>query len=128
MTNGVHAMFYAPNAEELRAFIRDKLSLPFSDVGNGWLVFDVEGEVGCHPAEKSFHGISFYCDDLEATVAELKGKGVEFTADISDAGFGSLRNLNCQAALKWSSTSRSTSRIRRAKQAPLTGVPSHRRV
>ena len=100
MINGVHAMFYAPNAEELRAFIRDKLSLPFSDVGNGWLVFDVEGEVGCHPAEKFFHGISFYCDDLEATVAELKGKGVEFTADIPDAGFGLVTKFQMPGGLE----------------------------
>jgi len=28
------------------------------------------------------------CDDVEATVAELKTKGVEFARDITDAGFG----------------------------------------
>ena len=33
MIKGVHAMFYAPNADELRAFIRDKLQLPYTDVG-----------------------------------------------------------------------------------------------
>ncbi len=88
MIKGVHAMFYAPNADELRAFIRDKLALPFTDVGGGWLVFDTEGEVGCHPAENLRQGISFYCDNIERTMAEMKGRGVEFTTDISDAGFG----------------------------------------
>ena len=89
MIKGVHAMFYAPNASELRAFIRDNLGFPFTDVGDGWLIFDVpEGEVGCHPADKSYHGISFYCDNIEQTVAELKNRGVEFTSEVIDAGFG----------------------------------------
>jgi hypothetical protein len=28
------------------------------------------------------------CDNIEATVKELKGKGAEFTANITDAGWG----------------------------------------
>ncbi len=94
MIKGVHAMFYAPNAEELRAFIRDKLGLKWSDVGDGWLIFDMpEGEVGCHPAETRFHGISFYCDDILHTVAELKAKDVEFSTDITDAGYGFVATI-----------------------------------
>ena len=88
MIKGVHAMFYAPEADELRAFFRDKLKLPFTDVGDGWLIFDAEGEVGCHPSETRFHGISFYCDDVRATIAELKSRGVEFTGDVTDEGWG----------------------------------------
>lgn len=89
MITGVHAMFYGPNADELQAFLRDKLGLRWTDVGGGWLIFDVpEGEVGCHPAEGNRQGISFYCDDIHATVAEMKGRGVEFTTDIMDQGFG----------------------------------------
>ena len=34
------------------------------------------------------HAISFYCDDIHETVAELKGRGVEFDGGIEDAGFG----------------------------------------
>jgi hypothetical protein len=30
----------------------------------------------------------FMCHDIERTVAELKEKGVEFTAPVSDEGFG----------------------------------------
>ncbi len=89
MIRGVHAMFYSSQPEEARAFIRDKLGMAGSDVGDGWLIFDVaEAEVGVHPGEKPTHEISFYCDDIEATVAELKGRGVEFDSDISDRGFG----------------------------------------
>jgi hypothetical protein len=33
MIRGVHTMFYSSDAEGLRAFLRDKLGLPFTDVG-----------------------------------------------------------------------------------------------
>jgi hypothetical protein len=32
--------------------------------------------------------ISFYCDDIEKTVAELKARGVQFTAPVADHGYG----------------------------------------
>ena|ERR1700754_3499877 len=94
MIKGVHAMFYAPNAEELRTFIRDHLGLKWSDVGEGWLIFDIpEGEIGCHPSDKAFHGISFYCDDIAQTVGELRARGVEFSSDIHDAGYGLVATI-----------------------------------
>jgi 4-hydroxyphenylpyruvate dioxygenase-like putative hemolysin len=34
------------------------------------------------------HNISFYCDDIEKTVAELRYRGVEFTDPISDRSYG----------------------------------------
>jgi catechol 2,3-dioxygenase-like lactoylglutathione lyase family enzyme len=89
MIKGVHTMFYTPKAEELRVFIRDVLGFTATDVGGGWLIFDLpEAEMGCHPDEKVAHGISFYCDDINKTVAELKAKGVEFTCGIEDQGYG----------------------------------------
>ncbi len=89
MIRGIHAMFYTPRAEELRAFIRDKLGFPFTDTGDGWLVFDVPAaELGCHPSAERFHSISFYCDDLRRTMAELRRRGVEFTSDVRDEEWG----------------------------------------
>ena len=95
MIRGVHTMFYSSAAGELRAFIRDKLGFPFTDVGEGWLIFDLpEADMGCHPAgddgsaPAGTHSISFYCDDIERTVAELRERGVEFTDGICDQGFG----------------------------------------
>ena len=32
--------------------------------------------------------LSFYCDDLEGTIAELLEHGVEFVDEISDVGYG----------------------------------------
>ena len=95
MIKGVHTMFYSSEAEALRAFMRDKLGFPCSDVGEGWLIFDLpEADMGFHPAgveDGSASGtpaVSFYCDDVAETVAELRGRGVEFTDDITDEGYG----------------------------------------
>ncbi len=95
MIRGVHTMFYSSEPEALRAFIRDKLGFSATDVGGGWLIFDLpEADMGCHPAEardgkpSGTRYISFYCDDVEKTVAELKARGVRFTDEIADAGYG----------------------------------------
>jgi hypothetical protein len=95
MIRGLHGMFYSSQPEALRAFLRDKLRFPFSDVGDGWLIFDMpEADLGCHPAEdveggrSGTHNLSFYCDDIEATVAELRSRGVEFLEPITDQGYG----------------------------------------
>jgi len=89
LIKGLHALLYTPKPDELRTFIRDKLRFPFTDVGEGWLIFDMpEADLGCHPSDKVFHSISFYCDDIKKTVEELKSRGVQFTTGISDEGFG----------------------------------------
>ncbi|MBI4521165.1 MAG: VOC family protein [Gemmatimonadetes bacterium] len=95
MIRGVHTMFYSSDAEGLRAFIRDKLGFRATDVGDGWLIFDLpEADMGCHPLEEEGEppsgtpDISFYCDDIHQTVAELKRRGVEFTDGIADMGYG----------------------------------------
>jgi predicted enzyme related to lactoylglutathione lyase len=73
----------------MRAFLRDKLALPFTDVGDGWLIFDApEADIGCHPSSSKYHELSFYCDDIEATIADLEKKGVEFCHEVRDQGFG----------------------------------------
>jgi hypothetical protein len=88
-------MFYSSEPEALRAFIRDKLGFAATDVGGGWLIFDLpEADMGCHPADAAegstsgTHYISFYCDDVKKTVDELRGRGVEFTDGIQDVGYG----------------------------------------
>ncbi len=97
MIKGVHTMFYSSEPEKLRAFLRDRLGFPYTDVGDGWLIFDLpEADMGCHPADErgedgapaGTHDISFYCDDIEKTVAALTDRGVEFTGGIEDAGYG----------------------------------------
>lgn len=82
-------MFYTPDAEALRAFLRDKLDLASTDTGGGWLIFRAtEVEIGCHPSDRRFQGFSFYCDDLKQTMAALRRRGVEFTTDIAEEDWG----------------------------------------
>ena len=94
MIRGLHAMFYSSHAEELRAFFRDKLGFSGTDVGDGWLIFDAPAaDLGVHPTEGSevssgTADISFYCDDIAQTVAELRARGVEFTQEVEDHGYG----------------------------------------
>ena len=95
MIRGVHTMLYTSQAEQLRAFVRDKLGFSFTDIGRGWLIFDLpEADLGCHPADTidgeptGTHYLSFYCEDIHATVDELRAKGVEFTDEVKDVGYG----------------------------------------
>jgi catechol 2,3-dioxygenase-like lactoylglutathione lyase family enzyme len=95
MIRGVHTMFYTSQPQALREFLRDKLGFEAHDVGDGWLIFDLpEADMGCHPAEPDRGApsgtphVSFYCDDIQQTVTELKARGVEFTQPIEDEGYG----------------------------------------
>jgi predicted enzyme related to lactoylglutathione lyase len=93
MIRGMHAMFYSSDADALRRFLKEKLDLPATDVGGGWLIFDApEADLGVHPTENQppsgTADISFYCDDIESTVRDLKIRGVEFTGPVEDHGYG----------------------------------------
>ena len=106
MIRGMHAMFYSSQAEELRAFIRDKLGFSGTDVGGGWLIFDApEADLGVHPTEGSdpvsgTADVSFYCDDIDATMRELQTRGVEFTQKAEDYGFGMVTFFNVPGGFK----------------------------
>jgi predicted enzyme related to lactoylglutathione lyase len=104
---GVHALIFSPDADRLRAFLRDVVGFSSVDAGEGWLIFALPpAELGVHPTmaastdgdvgggsrahhdRGSHHELYLMCDDLEATIDELTGKGVSFSAPISDQGFG----------------------------------------
>ncbi len=104
MITGTHAIIYAQDAEQTRAFFRDVLELANIDVHDGWLIFKLPpAELGIHPTGGSGgdqqgptsgqHELYLMCDDVEATVADLQAKGVEFTGPIENQGFGRLTHL-----------------------------------
>jgi glyoxalase/bleomycin resistance protein/dioxygenase superfamily protein len=95
MIRGLHGLFYSSDPDGMRAFIRDKLQFPATDTGGGWLIFGLpEADIGVHPVDASneppagTHDVSFYCDDIHATVAALRQRGVEFKTDPADHGYG----------------------------------------
>ena len=107
MIRGMHGLFYSSEPEAARAFIRDKLKFGHTDIGDGWLIFDVpEGDLGVHPIDEKDpgmagrHEVSFYCDDIHGTVAQLKERGVEFTEEVSDAGFGFVATFKIPGGVK----------------------------
>ena len=106
MIRGMHAMFYSSQAEALRTFLKDKLGLAGTDVGGGWLIFNApEADLGVHPTDGSdapsgTADISFYCDDIEQTVAELRSRGVEFTQEVEDHGYGFVTHFKAPGDFK----------------------------
>ena len=95
MIKGMHGLFYTPEAEAARNFIKDKLGFEYFDAGEGWLIFSIpKAELAVHPAEHTRHELCFWCDNLEKTVESLKAKGVEFGTPIEDAGWGYTTTFN----------------------------------
>ncbi len=92
MINGVHAIVFSPQAEQVRAFFADVLGLSSVDAGRGWLIFALPpAELAVHPADgEPRHELYLMCDDIQATLAELRDKGVEVARDVTDQGWGLL--------------------------------------
>jgi hypothetical protein len=90
---GTHLLIYTPEAEALRAVLRDVLGWEYVENPSsspGWLIFKLPpAELGVHPSEGSTkHEISLMCDDLDATRAELRAKGIEFRGEPEERAFG----------------------------------------
>jgi catechol 2,3-dioxygenase-like lactoylglutathione lyase family enzyme len=87
---GAHVLLYTSEPEAVRAIFRDVFGWRHVDAGDGWLIFALPpAEVGVHPAEYVVrHDLSLMCDDIHATMEELRIKGVEFRGEPEDKGFG----------------------------------------
>ena len=90
MISGVHAVVFSREADKVRAFFADVLGLAAVDAGGGWLIFALPpAELAVHPADgDGRHELYLMCDDIHATLAELRGKGVEVTLEVSDQRWG----------------------------------------
>ena len=88
----MHAIVFSPEAEKVRAFFADVLGMPSADAGGGWLIFALPpAELAVHPADgEARHELYLMCDDIHATLAELRDKGVEVARGVSDQGWGLL--------------------------------------
>jgi hypothetical protein len=89
---GIHTLLHTPDADALRATLRDAFGWDSIDAGQGWLIFRLPpAELGVHPGEQPGHQISVMCDDLTSTVEDLRAKGITFKGEVVDAGFGSVQ-------------------------------------
>ena len=92
---GAHMLLYSSEADTLRATLRDAFGFESVDAGGGWLIFALPpSELGVHPSEGPTyesgvrHQIAFMCDDIRATIAELRTRGVQINGDPEDQGYG----------------------------------------
>lgn len=104
MIRGIHGLLYSSDPDATRTFFKEQVRLPGSDIGQGWWIFDfAEGDLGIHPAEDpadaGTHDVSFYCDDIEGTVEGMKSRGVEFTSEIQDHGYGLVTYFNAPGGI-----------------------------
>ena len=92
---GAHVLLYTTEPEALRATLRDVFGWHRVDAGDGWLIFRLPpAELGVHPAEGPTHAsgmrhqLTLMCDDIHATVRELRSKGIEVRGEPEDEGWG----------------------------------------
>lgn len=70
------------------------LEFPSVDAGGGWLIFALPpAELAVHPAAGADrHELYLMCDEIEATIDELRRTGVT-CAPVTDQGWGLLTSL-----------------------------------
>jgi catechol 2,3-dioxygenase-like lactoylglutathione lyase family enzyme len=106
---GIHAVVYADDAKQARAFLENVLDLPNVDAHGGFLIFKLPpAELAVRSAthvpistdegEPGTHQLYLLCDDVSATVAELSSRGVEFSGPIEDRGFGLVVGMKVPGA------------------------------
>ena len=95
MIIGVHAIVFSRDADGVRGFFRDVLGFSSVDAGEGWSIFALPpAELAAHPTEgDTAHELYLMCDDIETTVEELRGRGVEFAGPVTDEGWGLLTSI-----------------------------------
>lgn len=87
---GAHVLLFTPEAERLREVLRDMLGWSYVESHPGWLIFALPpAELGVHPSEgDTSHELWLICNDLDGTIAELRGRGIDFTGEPMEEDFG----------------------------------------
>ena len=101
MITSIHTLIYSDDANATRAFLRDVLDWKYvaEDFDPDWLIFKSgPSEAGVHPTRGEWQGqtyesprhhlIALMCDNIEATVAELRAKGAQFRGPIDEREYG----------------------------------------
>lgn len=93
MIVGAHLVLYSTDAEADRAFLANVFGFDSVDAGGGWLIFALPpAEAAVHPAAEPAAELYLMCDDLEAEMRVLAGRGVTCSA-VEEARWGSITNL-----------------------------------
>lgn len=104
---GAHVLLYTPEADALRTALRDVFGWKHVDAGGGWLIFRLPpAELGVHPADGPTwesgirHQFTLMCDDIDATIRELRAKDVDVVGEPRDEGYGITVMLNLPGNLE----------------------------
>ncbi len=97
---GAHMLLYTSEPAAVREILGQVLGWKSVDAGDGWLIFALPpSEVGVHPAEGptyeggTRHQLTLMCDDIAATVDDLRSKGLEVRGEPEDEGWGITTTL-----------------------------------
>ena len=80
------------------------MAWPAVDAGDGWLIFALPpAELAFHPGPgwglgAGQHLLFLMCHDIRRTVADLEAKRVEFTAAVTDEGYGLVTRFKVPGA------------------------------
>ena len=98
---GAHAILYGSEPDAVRAVVRDVLGYPNVDAGGGWLIFELPpAEVAMHPTDgAASQELSFMCDDLEATISQLREKGVDVDTETNEERWGVTTTMHLPGGL-----------------------------
>ena len=108
---GAHVVLHSPQADELRAVLRDVFGWEHVEDTPGWLIFKLPpAELGVHPSDGPKHELSLVCDDIVATVNELRARGSCSATSRRSEASASRRRWCYPAASKSCSTSHGTPR------------------
>jgi len=92
---GTHVLLYSTEPEKVRAIFRDVFGWKHVDAGDGWLIFALPpSELGVHPSDGPTyasgvrHQFTLMCDDINATIRELRATGIQVNGEPEDEGWG----------------------------------------
>ncbi len=94
MITGIHALIYSAHAQKVQGFLADVLGLKSVEAGEGWPIFAAPPvELAVHPTDgEPGHEFYLMCDDVHATIASFKEKGVE-CSPVQDRGWGLVTSV-----------------------------------
>jgi hypothetical protein len=94
MITGAHVIIDSEDVAADRLFMRDVFGFDSVDVGGGWLIFALPpAEVAFHSGDNGRHQLYLMSADLDATLEDLKGKGVSATGVVSEESWGRLASI-----------------------------------
>lgn len=67
--------------------------MAWTPAAGGSIVALPPAELGVHPGEAPAHELSLMCDDIGATVADLRGRGIEVRGEPAATYFGVVVTL-----------------------------------